>query len=100
MDSIRNKFSSVVWDILVLKLVLHLLSIPKVVDKISDNWRIGADLLHGLDVKLEVRGVAAGVRMDISLLSDDDLVNEPGGVAGDRREPNPISTRQFPLKLF
>jgi hypothetical protein len=37
MDSIRNKFSSVVWDILVLKLVLHLLSIPKVVDKISDN---------------------------------------------------------------
>jgi molecular chaperone DnaK (HSP70) len=26
-----------------LKLVLHLLSIPKVVDKISDNWRIGLD---------------------------------------------------------
>lgn len=73
-------------------------SISKSMDKVLDRNSISFDLLHCIDEPLEVRNIAVSIRVDICLLIQNDLVNEPSWTPRDWWEPNAVDTGQPPLK--
>ena len=76
-DGVGYEMLDVAGDFGLVECVVNCGSFPKGLDVVLNDAGVGLDFFHGLDVQLEVRSMAVSIRMHISFLSQDDLIDKP-----------------------
>jgi len=100
LESVQNEFPSLARNLRILKLFENISSLLDIVYKIPYWLCVCTDFLHSFYVKFKMRDMAFPERMDISFLSNNDLVYKACCISISDGNPDFLDTCKFSLELF